>query len=95
MVVLERVRLVDGNPLCIQTSYLPHDLCDGILDFDFSQSSLYHILREHYHITTAKSHYTIQAELADVRELMYLNLQAPAAILRVRALGIHLIREAV
>jgi GntR family transcriptional regulator len=83
MVVLERVRLVDGFPLCIQTSYLPHDLCYGLLDFDFSQFSLYQILRGHYHITMAKSQYTIQAGLADGQVLMHLNLQAPAAILRV------------
>lgn len=84
LVLLERVRLIDGFPLCIQVSYLPHELCYGILDYDFKDFSLYQVLRDHYHIYMAKSQYNIQAGLAAARELKHLNLQSPAAILWVQ-----------
>lgn len=84
IVLLERVRLIDGFPICIQISYLPHELCLNILDHDFKRFSLYQILREKYQIHMAKSQYTIQAGLADERELKHLQLQLPAAILWVK-----------
>jgi DNA-binding GntR family transcriptional regulator len=81
MVILERIRLLDGFPICIQVSYLPHELSYGILEYDFSAYSLYQVLREYFHIFMAKSQYNIQAGLAEERELKYLDLQMPAAIL--------------
>lgn len=84
IVLLERVRLIDGFPLCVQVSYLPHELCLDILIYDFKRFSLYQILREKYRINMAKSQYTIQAGLAQQRELKHLQLHAPAAILLVR-----------
>lgn len=84
LVMLERVRLIDGFPLCVQVSYLPHELFFGILDYDFKDFSLYQVLREHYQVYMAKSQYNIQAGLAEERELKHLNLPFPAAILWVQ-----------
>jgi GntR family transcriptional regulator len=84
LVLLERVRLLDGCPLCIQVSFLPHDLCYGILDYDFTKYSLYQVLREFFHVFMAKSQYNIQAGLAEERELQHLDLEAPSAILWVQ-----------
>jgi GntR family transcriptional regulator len=84
IVVLERVRLGDGTPLCVQISHLPHSMCPGLLEYDFSRQSLYRVLREEYKIRMGKSRYTIQAGLAGERELHHLNLKDPSAVLWVR-----------
>lgn len=84
LAVLERVRLGDGIPLCVQISYLPHSMCPGLLEFDFSRRSLYRVLREKYKIRMGKSRYTVQAGLAGERELHNLNLKEPSAVLWVR-----------
>ena len=84
IVLLERIRRMDGFPLCLQVSYLPHELCPDLLNYDFEHFSLYHVLRENYHLRMAKSQYTIQAGLAEAREIKHLNLDSPAAILWVR-----------
>lgn len=84
IVLLERIRRMNGYPLCLQVSYLPHELCPNLIDYDFMHHSLYHILREKYHLRMAKSQYTIQAGLAEPREIKHLNLDSPAAILWVR-----------
>ncbi|MDY6846155.1 MAG: GntR family transcriptional regulator [Chloroflexota bacterium] len=81
VILLERIRLVDDFPLCIQVSYLPHELCPNLLKLDFKELSLYQMLREKYHISMAKSQYNIQAGLAESRELRHLELESPAAIL--------------
>lgn len=84
LAVLERVRLLDGLPICIQISYLLHELCQGILRYDFENISLYQVLRDNYHIYMAKSQYNIQAGLAEENELQHLSLKSPAAILRIQ-----------
>ncbi len=81
MVVLERVRFGNEIPLCIQVSYLPHEVCRGILDFDFRNRSLYETLREEYQISMGKSRYCIQSGLAGERELYHLDLKHPSAVL--------------
>lgn len=49
IVVLSRVRLADAEPMAIETSHIPHALCPDLLArFDFSQASLYDVLRREY-----------------------------------------------
>ena len=37
---LERLRLADGEPMCIENSHFVHKYCRGILEHDFSVKSL-------------------------------------------------------
>ena len=46
--VLRRVRTADGEPTCIETSYVNRELCPGIEDHDFENASLYGILDAEY-----------------------------------------------
>jgi GntR family transcriptional regulator len=49
LVVLSRIRLANDKPLAIETAYLDHHLCPGILDHhDFAHDSLYEVLRQEY-----------------------------------------------
>jgi len=81
VVILERVRLGDGVPLCIQICYLVHSLCPGILQHDFTHQSLYQVLQDEYALVWGKSWHRIWATLATERELRWLGLSAPAVIL--------------
>ena len=44
---LRRLRLADGRPLIMQTSYLPLPLADGLDPADLAQRGLYTVLAEH------------------------------------------------
>ena len=47
--VLHRVRMADTLPVALERSHIIYALCPGILDkHDFSQESLYRVLREEY-----------------------------------------------
>src|SRR5262249_6010141 len=41
LVHLRRLRLADGEPMAIQSSYLPHALCPGLLAHDLGGASLF------------------------------------------------------
>ncbi|MCP4397212.1 MAG: GntR family transcriptional regulator [bacterium] len=73
---LARVRLVNDEPILIETTYIPVYLCPGLVECDFEKGSLYQTLDEQYHLTLeyAEEHYEItrmkarEADLLQCRE---------------------------
>jgi len=81
LVLLERLRIVDGLPLGLERSYLVHKLCPGILEYDLAQKSLYRILRSTYGLRPSRAEQTYEATLARRREAQLLGTDVGAAIL--------------
>ena len=81
---LTRLRLADKLPLCIEVAHLPAALCPNLLTHDFTRESLYVVLRNDCGLALAQAEQTIEAGLADQRELELLRLTAPAAVLRIQ-----------
>jgi GntR family transcriptional regulator len=81
VVFLYRVRKMDGEPVAIERSYLPHALCPGILEHDFSVRSLYAVLSEAYGRRPHHAEQEIEAGLATTEVARLLNLQQPAVVL--------------
>lgn len=48
--VLTRLRTIDNVPLSIETVYISADRFPGLMEYDFSSTSLYKVLEEDYHI---------------------------------------------
>jgi GntR family transcriptional regulator len=86
VVTLKRVRLADARPLGIETAYLPAASAPGLLQHDFERESLYETLARDYGLTLHTASQTIEAALADERELELLEMSPPAAVLRLRRL---------
>jgi GntR family transcriptional regulator len=81
VVYLSRIRLAGDQPIALQEAHLPHGLCPGLLRFDFSERSLYEILRNEYGHKMAKTYTEIEASLADPATARLLQLVQPAAVL--------------
>ncbi len=81
---LARLRLADGLPLAIETAYLPFFLCPNLLAHDFSAESLYAVLESESGLMLSDAEQSIEAGLAEPRELELLELVAPAAVLRIQ-----------
>jgi GntR family transcriptional regulator len=79
---LERIRLVNGEPLGIELSNLQAELCPGLLDFDFGRNSLYQVLREEYGLELATAEQTVEASLADWHEGTLLGIEQGTPVLR-------------
>ena len=86
VIYLRRLRLADGVPIAIQTSYLPYALCPGLLSHDLAHGSLYAVLRERYRLLLAEGSTTVEAATADAEQARLLTLQVGAALLIVEQL---------
>jgi GntR family transcriptional regulator len=58
---LVRLRRANDEPIVYETTYVPYYLCEGIENFDFSQSSLYQILNSHYSLVLSRAEEMIEA----------------------------------
>jgi GntR family transcriptional regulator len=55
---LRRLRLADGDPMGVQTTYIPAPLVPGIEHRDFTRASLYDVLGVHYDLFPSIAHET-------------------------------------
>jgi GntR family transcriptional regulator len=76
VVWLERLRLADGEPVALETAYLPHARCPSLLSFDFSRLSLYRVLRKHYGLRLDHAEQVIRAVVLSAREARRFRLPA-------------------
>lgn len=74
---LIRVRMVDGEPISIQTSFLPSELCRPLLDHDLATNSLYELLRDVCGLRLSEGDEALSVTLLDPWEAA--TLARPAA----------------
>ncbi|MBN1486536.1 MAG: GntR family transcriptional regulator [Anaerolineae bacterium] len=86
VVMLSRLRLANDVPLAIETTYLYHALCPGVLEHDFAIESLYRVLGRDYGLRLVRAEQTIEAGLANIEELNLLSLVSPAPVLKMERL---------
>ncbi len=82
VVLLERLRLASGEPIALETCYLHFNGVENLLNEDFENNSLYHILSEKYHITPARAEQKIGADLSSQREQELLKIGEGSPVLR-------------
>jgi GntR family transcriptional regulator len=87
LVLLSRLRLSDGIPLAIEVAYILHQVCPGILEFDFSKESLYNILSTRYNTSLVRAEQTMESGLASPQEIELLQTTSPAPVLRIERLS--------
>jgi len=83
VVELSRLRLSNELPLCIETAHIPHYLCHNILQNDFARESLYHVFERDYNQRLVRAEQTMEARLANTRELDLLKMTSPASVLHI------------
>jgi GntR family transcriptional regulator len=65
LAVIERLRLVDGKPLSLESARLVHRLCPGVLDGDYAHTPLHEALHDRYGIRLERAVQAIRAVPAD------------------------------
>lgn len=79
---LQRLRLVDGVPLMINSSYIPYRLCPDLLTDDVG-SSLYRILIERYNLPPLRSRDLLEPIVADRGLAFHLQVAVGAPLMYV------------
>ncbi len=83
VVEIERLRLVEGEPVVLTTTFLPHKLCPGLDTLDLTRRSLYEYLETDCGLALAWGRRTIEAVAADARQARLLRIRrgAPLALI--------------
>ncbi|MGH4031781.1 GntR family transcriptional regulator [Actinomycetota bacterium Odt1-20B] len=87
LVVLERLRLADGEPLAHDTSYLPAELAEPILEADFRHTALYTELSRRCGLKVDGGQERILPFLPDIRQCWLLGLAAREAAFFIERTG--------
>lgn len=80
---VERLRLVDGTPMAVETSHLSAARFPGLVAHLRRTSSLYRVLDEHYGVRLASAEETIETAAASPREaeLLHTDTGSPMLVL--------------
>ncbi len=81
LVMLTRLRYLDGTPLCIETAYLPETF-SGLLEADLD-GSLYQVLREQFGRMPAGGRKEFEVYTASQRDAFLLDVERGAALMLV------------
>ncbi|MGW2407183.1 GntR family transcriptional regulator [Streptomyces sp. NPDC001739] len=87
LVVLERLRLADGEPLAHDTAYLPAEIAEPLLDADFGHTSLYGELSRRCAVKVTGGRERIQPFLPDIRQAWLLGLADREPAFAIERLG--------
>ncbi len=74
LVCIRRVRLVEGEPLAVQSAYVRHRFCPGIVENGLVDGSLYRTLEEVYGLRLGRAIQTLVAKPADQYEAELLEI---------------------
>ena len=85
VVLTRRLRLINGQPFSLESSYLPQALVQGLAAADLVDGSLYQMLRERYGIAIGSADQTINLSHAAPDEAALLELEAGSPVLLLRA----------
>jgi GntR family transcriptional regulator len=75
VVELQRLRFVQDEPIVLVSSFLPHALCPGLENVDFSEQSLYAYVESVYNLVIARGWRRIEAVSANEREAKLLQVK--------------------
>ncbi len=75
VVKLTRLRFIEGDPIIITTSYLPHQKVPGILNYDFREVSLYSTIEKEYNYYIEKAYRSFEPRLVNEDEAELLEME--------------------
>jgi len=81
VVTVRRLRMADGEPMCLEVCALPADLVPGIEEDDLT-GSLYVLLSRRYGLEPARAEQVIEATVLDEQEAAMLTVPPFSAALR-------------
>ncbi|HLT61044.1 MAG TPA: GntR family transcriptional regulator [Microlunatus sp.] len=87
VVRLSRVRLADGEPICLETAHLPAARVPDLLDQDLS-GSLYQLLDRRYGLRVVRAEQVVRAVVLDIGEAALLGTPPGSAALRMHRIGL-------
>lgn len=79
--IIQRLRIVDDEPVCVNISYITVAKCPELEKYDFEKASLYKIIKDEYHIELKKSEQIVDVVYAEKKILSLLKVQGNEKII--------------
>jgi len=83
VVVLKRLRLADGEPVAIETDYLPDAVCHNLINEQLDGRSLYDTLRKSYNVHPTRAEQQLAAIACPTAEAKLLNVRTGTPVLHI------------
>jgi len=80
VIVIERLRSVENEPIVLVTTYLPYDICPDLINEDLSTQSLYALLEKKHGLELSHGRRTIEAVAANQYEAQLLGVEEGAPL---------------
>lgn len=87
VIKLHRLRKIEDEPIVLVTSYLPYELCPGVLNEDFTDQSLYLYLEESCALKVARGRRRIEAVAANSSEAELLQITKGAPLIMMESVS--------
>jgi GntR family transcriptional regulator len=87
VIKLHRLRSIEEEPIVLVTSYLPYELCPGVLSEDFTHQSLYIYLEETCGLKVARGRRRIEAVAANQIEAELLQISNGAPLIKMESVS--------
>jgi GntR family transcriptional regulator len=81
---IERLRYVDGTPVCLMVNYLIPEVVPDLLEKGLIEESLYQTLEKRYNLVLERAVETVEACAANAREAQLLKIEKNSPLLRVK-----------
>jgi GntR family transcriptional regulator len=81
VIVISRVRRLNGEPSVYVTTYIPQKICPALVDEDLQNQSLYALLEGKYGLEIHKGHRYIGVSLANEYEAGLLNIEVGSPLI--------------
>jgi len=88
VIMLDRLRSLDGEPEVLVATYIPKQLCPGLLKEDFTNTSLYELLSEKYGMEIASGDRSIEAIALNRHDARLLGVKTGSPALLLRSIGL-------
>ncbi|HTM51939.1 MAG TPA: GntR family transcriptional regulator [Bryobacteraceae bacterium] len=88
VVMLNRLRCLDGDPEVVVVTYLPEKKCPGLLEEDLTNASLYETLARKYGLVITHGFRTIEATPLDRADAKLFRLRAGSPTLLLKSIGL-------
>jgi GntR family transcriptional regulator len=88
VIMLDRLRSLDGEPEVLVETYIPKQLCPGLLNENFTNASLYELLASKYGLEIASGDRSIEAIALNRHDARLLGVKAGSPALLLRSIGL-------
>lgn len=81
IIYIKRLRLVDNEPILLQESYIPHDVCPPLLHEDVTTNSIFELFEKKHGINITRLRDYLEVVLAKADEGLLLNIPKGSPVL--------------